>query len=59
MRNIARETDISDTSTRLMVKNELGLKPYKLKKRQLLTDENKRLGLQRCRNLLRRAAPQK
>ncbi|KAM8718286.1 hypothetical protein ACLKA7_000988 [Drosophila subpalustris] len=42
-----------------MAKKHLGLKPYKLQKVQLLTDENKRVRLQRCRQLKRRAAGQR
>ena len=39
-----------------MAKKELMLKPYKLQKRQLLTEKNKQVQLQRCRQLLHRAA---
>lgn len=56
MRKIARETGISRESVRRIAKEELNLKPYKLQKVQLLTDENKRVRLQRCRQLKRRAA---
>jgi len=59
MRKIARETGISDRSVRRIAKNELNLKPYKLQKVQLLTDENKRVRLQRCRQLKRLAAGQR
>jgi len=59
MRKIARETGISDRSVRRIAKNELNLKPYKLQKVQLLTDENKRVRIQRCRQLKRRAAGQR
>lgn len=59
MRKIARETGISDRSVRRMAKKELNLKPYKLQKVQLLTDENKHIRLQRCRQLIRRAAAQR
>ncbi|XP_076058393.1 uncharacterized protein LOC143035330 [Oratosquilla oratoria] len=58
MRKIARETGISDRSVRRMAKQKLELKPYKIQKAQLLTDENKRVRLQRCRQLIRRAAGQ-
>ncbi|KAM8707532.1 hypothetical protein ACLKA7_005075 [Drosophila subpalustris] len=39
MRKIARETGIKRESVRQMAKKHLGLKPYKLQKVQLLTDE--------------------
>ena len=56
VRKVARETGISDRSVRRIVKQEFGLKPYKLQKVQLLTEENKCVRLQRCRLLRRRAA---
>ncbi|KAM8701702.1 hypothetical protein ACLKA7_004873 [Drosophila subpalustris] len=59
MRKIVRETGIKRESVRQMAKKHLGLKPYKLQKVQLLTDENKRVRLQRCRQLKRRAAGQR
>ncbi|KAM8702243.1 hypothetical protein ACLKA7_005106 [Drosophila subpalustris] len=59
MRKIARETGIKRESVRQMAKKHLGLKPYKLQKVQLLTEENKRVRLQRCRQLKRRAAGQR
>jgi len=58
MRKVARETGISGTSVRRIVKNDLGLKPYKIQRAQLLTDENKKVRVQRCRQLLTRAAGQ-
>lgn len=57
MRKIARETGISDTSVRRIAKEDLKLKPYKLQKVQLLTDDNKRVRLDRCKQLLRRHVP--
>ncbi|GBL93111.1 hypothetical protein AVEN_216464-1 [Araneus ventricosus] len=48
--------EISDRSARR--KTELGLKPYKFQKVQLLTEKNKHVRLQRCRKLLRRTARQ-
>ncbi|GBL98509.1 hypothetical protein AVEN_111630-1 [Araneus ventricosus] len=42
-----------------MAKTELGLKPYKFQKVQLLTEKNKLVRLQRCRKLLRRASSQR
>lgn len=56
LRKIARETGISRESVRRIAKTELKLRPYKLTKGQLLTDENKRVRLERCRKLLKRAA---
>lgn len=55
-RKIARETGISERSVRRIAKEELLLKPYKLHKVQRLTEDNKRVRLQRCRQLKRRAA---
>ncbi|GBM05953.1 hypothetical protein AVEN_80549-1 [Araneus ventricosus] len=49
----------SDRSAPRMAKIELGLKPYKFQKVQLLTGKNKLVRLQRCRKLLRRAASQR
>ena len=51
MRKIAREMGVSRESVRNIAKNELGLKPYKLQKGQFLTQENKRVRFQRCRQL--------
>ena len=59
MRKIARETGMKRESVRQMAKRELNLMPYKLQKVQLLTDENKRVRLQRCRQLKCRAAAQR
>ncbi|XP_054713697.1 uncharacterized protein LOC129223154 [Uloborus diversus] len=59
MRKIARETGVSERSVRRMAKEELNLKTYKLQKVQLLTDDNKRVRLKRCRQLKRRAAAQR
>lgn len=56
MRKIAREIKINRESVRRMARQELGLKAYKLQKGQLLTNDNKRVRLQRCRALVRRAA---
>lgn len=57
MRKIAREIGVSRESARRIAKEHLKVKPYKLQKVQLLTDGNKLVRLQRCRQLLRRAAP--
>jgi inhibitor of nuclear factor kappa-B kinase subunit alpha len=59
MRKISRDTGISRESVRQMAKKELHLKPFKIQKVQLLTDENKRVRLQRCHQLKRRAAAQR
>lgn len=56
MRKVSRETGIKRDSVRLIVKNELGLKAYKLQKAQLLTDAMKKVRVQRCRLLLQRPA---
>lgn len=56
LRKVSRETGISDTSVRRMAKEDLGLYPYKLRKAQLLTEKNKKMRLERCRDLLARAA---
>lgn len=58
MRKVARETAIKRESLRLMVKNELKLKAYKLQKAQLLTDNNKKVRVERSRQLLQRHAGQ-
>ena len=39
MRKISRETGIKRESVRLIAKNELGLRPYKLQRAQLLTEK--------------------
>lgn len=54
MRKIARDTGIHRETVRRIAKEDLGLKPYKLQKVQLLTDDNKRVRLERCKRLLRR-----
>lgn len=56
MRKVAREMKINRETARLMAKEELGLRPFKMKKAQKLTEENKRTRLQRCKGLLKRAA---
>ncbi|GFS73923.1 DDE_3 domain-containing protein [Trichonephila clavipes] len=58
-KQIARDMGISDISVKRIAKTELGLKPYKLRKVQLLTDKNKLVRLRRCRKLLRRDASQR
>uniref|UniRef100_A0A914KM83 Transposase n=1 Tax=Meloidogyne incognita TaxID=6306 RepID=A0A914KM83_MELIC len=52
MRKVARDTGISATTVRRIAKNELGLKPYKLQKAQLLTEKTKKVRLERCKLLL-------
>ncbi|GFY33536.1 uncharacterized protein TNCV_4538701 [Trichonephila clavipes] len=49
---------ISDRLVRRIAKTELGLKPYKLRKVQLLTEKNKLVRLRRCPKLLRWAVSQ-
>lgn len=56
MRKIVRGTEMSDWSMRQIAKKEFEFKPYKLQKFQLLTDENKRVRLQRNRQLKTQAA---
>ncbi|GFT37924.1 uncharacterized protein TNCV_774481 [Trichonephila clavipes] len=56
MRQIARDIRISDRLVRRIAKTKLGLKPYKLRKVQLLTEKNELVRLRRCRKLLRQAA---
>ena len=56
MRKVACETGINREAVRRMAKYELHLKPYKLEKGQLLTEQVKRVRVQRCRLLLERAA---
>jgi hypothetical protein len=56
MRRITHETGIARDSVHQMAKTELNLKPYKLQKAQLLTDNNKLVRLQRSHALLRHAA---
>ncbi|GFU27882.1 uncharacterized protein TNCV_449831 [Trichonephila clavipes] len=59
MRQVVRDRGISDRLVRRIAKTEFGLKPYKLRKIQLLTEKNKLVRLRRCRKLLRRAASQR
>ncbi|GFX61100.1 uncharacterized protein TNCV_4564961 [Trichonephila clavipes] len=59
MRQIASDMGISDRSVKRIAKTELGLKSYKLRKVQLLTEKNKLVRLRRCRKYLRRAASQR
>ena len=56
MRKVARETGLNREAFRRIAKNELGIKAYKLQKAQLLTEENKKVRIQRCRALLQRHA---
>lgn len=56
LRKVARDMGINRESLRQLVKNDLGLKAYKLRKGQQLTNQNKRVRLTRCRELVRRAA---
>jgi hypothetical protein len=52
MGRIARETGIARKSVHQMAKMELNLKPYRLQKAQLLTDDNKLVRLQQSHALL-------
>lgn len=58
MRKVAKEMEINRETVRKIAVINLGLKPYKSQKVQRLTDKNKEVRLQRCRQLLRRAAGQ-
>ncbi|GFV48263.1 hypothetical protein TNCV_4716471 [Trichonephila clavipes] len=58
MRQITRDIRISDRSVRRIAKTNLGLKPYKGRNVQLLTEKNKLIRLRRCQKPLRRAANQ-
>ncbi|CAD5223247.1 unnamed protein product [Bursaphelenchus okinawaensis] len=59
VRKMARETGIKETTLRRIVRKNLKMKPYKLKKVQKLTEENKALRFTRCKLLHQRAAGQK
>jgi inhibitor of nuclear factor kappa-B kinase subunit alpha len=54
-RKMARELNISQGSMRNILKNELGLKPLKFQKVQDLTDAQKKVRLERAKELLRLA----
>ena len=56
MRKIAREIEVNRETVRRIAKDDLNLKPYKLRRVQLLTDEDEVKRLQRCRLLKQRAA---
>ncbi|UYV84907.1 hypothetical protein LAZ67_X003956 [Cordylochernes scorpioides] len=58
MRNIAGDCGISKSSVYRIAKRELNIKAYKLQKVKLLTDGNKRVRLERCRQLKHRATRQ-
>lgn len=58
MRKIAREVGVNRGTVRKIAKNGLRLKPFKLQRAQRLTDVNKKIRLQRCRELKVRAAGQ-
>ncbi|GFY21917.1 uncharacterized protein TNCV_3295611 [Trichonephila clavipes] len=58
MRQIARDVGISDRLVRRIAKTDHGLKPYKLRKVQLLSEKTKLVRLRKCRKVLRLAASQ-
>lgn len=58
LRKIAREIGISHQSASRIAKEELGLRPYKMLKAQLLTENQKKIRLERCHILLQRHAAQ-
>lgn len=53
-RKLATKLNISRTSTRRILKEDLGLKPWKKQERQKLTDDQKQKRLERSTALLRR-----
>ncbi|UYV64059.1 hypothetical protein LAZ67_2006421 [Cordylochernes scorpioides] len=59
VRKISRETDVNKSSVHRIAKKERNLKTYKLQKVQFLTDENKRVRLERSRQLKHRATGQR
>ncbi|CAD5227603.1 unnamed protein product [Bursaphelenchus xylophilus] len=59
MRKVAKETGLARESVRRIAKEHLQLQPYKLRKGQLLTEKNKQVRLERCKNLIRRHADEK
>ena len=52
MRKMAKEIKISATSVRPIIKNGLGMSPFKIMKRQLLTDIQKEKRRERSKALL-------
>lgn len=59
VRKMARELGVSRSTVQRIVANDLKLKAYKLRKAQLLEDKDKKVRLQRCRLITRRAATEK
>ena len=55
-KKLAASMRISKSSVRKILKNDLGLKPYKLHKAHNLTDPMKAVRVSRCKSLLRRFA---
>ncbi|WKY08788.1 hypothetical protein Q1695_001738 [Nippostrongylus brasiliensis] len=56
MRKMARELNVSERTVRRVVKEKLGMYPYKLRKRHGLTDDQKKGRHEKCKGLLKRAA---
>ena len=56
MRKIARETELKRETVRKIAKEELGLRPYKLQKAHFLSEEMKKIRVERSRLLLKRHA---
>lgn len=54
MNKMAKELNVNPRTVRLIVRNELGLFPYKLLKAQTLADRHKIARLQKCEAMLRR-----
>ncbi|CAD5223679.1 unnamed protein product [Bursaphelenchus okinawaensis] len=59
VRKMAWETLIKESTLKRIVEKKLKMKPYKLKKVQKLTEENKAVRFERCKLLQQRAAGQK
>ena len=56
MRKIAHNICVNCETVQLIAKKDLGLKPYKMRKMQLLTNGNKTVRKERCLMLLNRTA---
>ena len=54
IRKMAKETKTNRESMQRLVRKDLGMKPYKMHKRQLLTTLNKKKRLERCKAMLSR-----
>lgn len=59
VRKMARDLGISRSTVQRIVAHDLNLKAYKLRKAQLLEDKDKKVRLERCRLIKKRAAAEK